>query len=230
MSGEAGTPSLIDLNKMLGCKLGELCLCLDVCAKEGGGEGGATLISQYSYCGIHRRGQRTVAQLSSSLSLSLSLSHLLRHVTFAKATQWKAARSECDKATGLVATFCLPSFVLLHLLLPLLLPLLPLTRRDNNTHSLIHRFSHSFASLTSIQSCAFYIIMTKSSASLALSPTPAPFPAPSPLSSVTASVFSVGLFFSFSSGYGFFSFLLFCSSALHTFALINQHFQFMALV
>lgn len=43
MSGEAGgTPSLIDLNKMLGCKLGELCLCLDVCAKEGGrgSEGG----------------------------------------------------------------------------------------------------------------------------------------------------------------------------------------------
>lgn len=194
--------------------------------KREGMDGGATLISQYSYCGIHRRGQRTVAQLSSSLSLSLSLSHLLRHVTFAKATQWKAARSECDKATGLVATFCLPAFILL----PLLLPLLPLTRRDNNTHSLIHRFSHSFASLTSIQSCAFYIIITKSSSSLALSPTPAPFPAPSPLSSVTASVFSVGLFFSFSSGYGFFSFLLFCSSALHTFALINQHFQFMALV
>lgn len=40
MSGEAGTPSLIDLNKMLGCKLGELCLCLDVCAKVVGGERG----------------------------------------------------------------------------------------------------------------------------------------------------------------------------------------------
>lgn len=40
MSGAAGTPSLIDLNKMLGCKLGELCLCLDVCAKVVGGERG----------------------------------------------------------------------------------------------------------------------------------------------------------------------------------------------
>lgn len=122
------------------------------------------------------------AQLSSSLSLSLSLSHLLRHVTFDKATQWKAERNDCDKATGLVATFCLPSFVFL-LLLSVLLPLLLHTSRDNNTHSLIHRFSHSRDSLTSIQSCAFYIIMTKSSTSSALPLTPAPSPVPSPLSS-----------------------------------------------
>lgn len=114
-----------------------------------GVDGGATLISQYSYCGIHRRGQRTVAQLSSSLSLSLSLSHLLHHVTFAKATQWKAARSECDKATGLVATFCLPAFV------SLLPP--PSSHKERQQHAFTHSQIQSFIRFTHIYSIVRFL-------------------------------------------------------------------------
>lgn len=199
MSGEGGTPSLIDLNKMLGCKLGELCLCLDVCAR-GGGRGREG--KQGMDGGSHAHFTVQLLWHPPPTTTTHSYRHRYRcryRYRICSATlrlprrhNGRRRRNDYDKATRLVATFCLPSFVLLLLLLSVLLPLLLLTNRDNNTHSLIHRFSHSRASLTSIQSCAFYIIMTKSSTSPNFCTFPCPSttlliplsPQPLPLSSI----------------------------------------------